>query len=381
MRPASAVAVVVEPEVASFVPPECVNGYGSIRLKLVRDYVRRHGGIDANLELVRKIYLCWAKFPEYIKLKPFLFLPQYPGQSSAEALAKLPVELIHECPRIYALAPKKGNALYVKRVSSRVASIVRKAKVANLFKFSSERRVSNGLFLSLTTVSGKGGKPIEEAWRALPAKWEAFLKSIRQHFKCKKSQLHVFKVVEATEAGFPHIHCVVIVENESFPYFVHVGKREKVTLRLDTKRVGGLKHLKFIKQSWFRLSRSFSDVQVLGVGSIGKPKASASKDFYHCVKYLRKDVTVLPEQTGSSTYNKLLNTLAFQWFFQLNAFNASKGIKPDKSKGQWLSEYVGAEFIASLHIPLVALWGDLLRVAFIYEGTTNLLPVGAVVFV
>ena len=183
---------------------------------------------------------------------------------------------------------KRGNDVYRKRVYRRFKELCE--LVEKVFFFNPKDRVENkktrALFVTLTCDTKRCS--LDEAWESIGVEFNRFMSYVRKHF----GKVSSFRVFEAYENGYPHIHCVLLFEEAEFKVF----RDKKGYFRIREKDV--------IAQGWH------SHVDVKGMSSLGR-------GFSYLKKYLLKSID------SENKDSKALKTLAMCWLFNKRAFSVS----------------------------------------------------------
>jgi len=261
------------------------NDHGCLRVGLVRRHLNEE---DFPLEKIVSAYKEWVAKDEWLQLLRTV--------SFADGSVRSEV--------IYAPCVKRGNPGYQKRINR---------KIAGMGDFSKKRLDAVGgrnnlktrvLFITLTQdtkrFKGLWKYPAKRAWYCIGKEFNVWVNEIRRHF----GKVAFFRVWEATEAGFPHVHLVMVFDKHEFQGFLHNGK-----LRIRGK--------KEFEKNWH------SNVDVEGV-------VNFKRGMSEVLKYLKKGVSnEKKKQQAGSDHKCFLDskkgglTLALNWFFNKQQFAVS----------------------------------------------------------
>jgi hypothetical protein len=183
-------------------------------------------------------------------------------------------------------AMKRGNEVYAYKLRKRIDYCSTFFNPGLLVRLDQHKFVSNVLFVSLTWNTNLYGSNRVKAWENVTPEYNKFITQLRQRF----GDLWVFRTLEATEKGYPHIH-LLIVAKKPFEVFLHKGE-----YRAKAKNK--------IAECW----SSFVDVK-------------APYNLKSMKNYLTKD---LFKQVYMKTPKDTLS-LAFNWLFRKRAYAISSG--------------------------------------------------------
>ena len=189
------------------------------------------------------------------------------------------------------LCSKRGNRVYRHRVYQRFKKIATLAEEAVFFN--PKDRTSNktrALFVTLTYDTKLCG--LDEAWKTLGDEFNRFMAHVRKRF----GKVSCFRVFEAYENGYPHIHCILLFEEREFKVF----RDKKGQFRVKEK--GGL------AEGW-------------GSHTDAKAMSSLGRGLSYLKKYLLKSID------AKNKDSKALKTLALGWLFNKRAFSVSGKFK------------------------------------------------------
>jgi hypothetical protein len=183
---------------------------------------------------------------------------------------------------------KRGNDVYRSRVYRRFKDLAEQVEKTVFFnpKDRALNKRTRALFVTLTYDTKLCG--IAEAWLTLGYEYNRFTAYIRKKF----GKVSCFRVFEAYDNGYPHIHCILLFEEKEFKVF----RDKKGQFRIKEKGV--------IAEGW----RSHTDVKAMG---------SLGRGLSYLKKYLLKSID------KESKDSKALKTLALGWLFNKRAFSVS----------------------------------------------------------
>jgi hypothetical protein len=208
---------------------------------------------------------------------------------------------------------KRGNDVYRYRVNNRLKLLSNALESAGI-KISSTR--ANTIFVTLTTAAS--GLNIREAWDNIGKRWNRLLSA----FKSKYGSLDHVRSWESTEAGYPHVHALMVFRETEFNVF----EDEKGIWRIQEKKgkkcekhnkckkcekgikCETCKKCKKCEKGMEDYWDSFMDVQV-------------PKDREKAKWYVLKEIF----KHGYS-FELGTKTLAMLWVFHKRAFSISKGL-------------------------------------------------------
>lgn len=166
---------------------QCTNLEGKVRLKPAREYFV--GELDSlgDLQTLAGVYDQWKQEVDYFALRVRYrekLTDKHPTKSSTWAV---------KCA-------KRGNDVYAKlRIEKKLAGLY---DIGTLV----EEGEVYASFLTLTCDPKVYGWSRTRAWEDLSRKWNRFITWIRKMNPCF---LGVFRVYEATERGYPHVHALL----------------------------------------------------------------------------------------------------------------------------------------------------------------------------
>ena len=160
---------------------------------------------------------------------------------------------------------KRGNDVYNFRQNQRFRELDRISEdygAERIFDINASKPKTSLLFVTLTYDTKLCDRV--SAWYNISEDWNRYISAIRKKF----GKVHVFRVLESSKKGYPHIHALMLFDTASFDVFEHWNKKKlKSQYRIQQKN-------QFSKY-WH------SNVDVLAVNSI-------RGSIWYLSKYLRK---------------------------------------------------------------------------------------------
>jgi hypothetical protein len=243
------------------------------------------------LELGESLFSSWRDFSEFILLRK----TDLQEEKSDEFLAV-------KCS-------KRGNDVYARRIKMRLSWLNREIPNKHFFKmgdFDTKKVVTTSLLWITLTWDTKRCSLVN-AWEShIGRDFNKFMAALRSKF----GRVSYFRVWEAYESGYPHIHVIVYFHDKNFQVLPHVGPNEGITYRIpEVKSVSSLWH-------------SFVDVQAI---------SSLRNVFTYIKKHQEKIILGLSGsiQEGDKTTGfdldqvKGLRTLFLCWIFRKRSFSVS----------------------------------------------------------
>lgn len=189
---------------------------------------------------------------------------------------------------------KRGNDKYRREKKNRINALLEGLKTEDLKLDFSDKDYTKALFVTFT----HNDKPtIKEAWESVSQEYEEVTKKIRQ----KYGDVSIFRVFEAYESGYPHVHAIILFHDHEFETFQHKGKT-----RIENK------------DQFAKICGWHSYIDVEGVDHVGK-------SIRYISKYFTKDSVEIAENSKELKKAKL--TLAFNWLFRRRSFAVSGDFK------------------------------------------------------
>jgi hypothetical protein len=183
---------------------------------------------------------------------------------------------------------KRGNDVYRNRVYKRFKEL---ASIADKIEFFNPKdrtlnKKTRALFVTLTYDPKLCGW--DKAWKTLGIEFNRFMSYLRKKF----GGVSCFRVFEAYESGYPHIHCILLFEEKEFKVF----RDKKGQFRINEKGA--------LAEGW----RSHTDAKAM---------SSLGRGLSYLKKYLLKSIDAKKKDS------KALKTLALGWLFNKRAFSVS----------------------------------------------------------
>ncbi|WGM88579.1 MAG: hypothetical protein NUK63_06545 [Candidatus Bathyarchaeum tardum] len=182
---------------------------------------------------------------------------------------------------------KRGNDVYRKRVYRRFRELSNLANEADFFnpKDRTNDKTTRALFVTLTYDTKRCS--LDSAWENMGLEFNCFMAYVRKNI----GEVSCCRVFESYENGYPHIHCILLFEQE-----FQVFRDTKGNFRIPEKDI--------FSKGWH------SHVDVKAVYSLGR-------GFSYLKKYLLKSID------AENKDSKTLKTLALCWLFNKRAFSVS----------------------------------------------------------
>lgn len=265
------------------------NDFGCLRVGLVRRYLNEEG---FDLKKITAAYKEWVATDEWLRLLRKVTFAD--GSVRSEI--------------IYAHCIKRGNPGYQKRINKQIASMGDFSKKKLDAVGSRNSLKTKVLFVTLTQDTKRFERshkwPAKQAWQCIGNDFNLWISGIRQRF----GKVAYFRVWEATEAGFPHVHLIMVFEKKEFSGFMHQGKDKKWHLRIRGK--------KEFEKGWH------SNIDVEGV-------VKFKRGMSELLKYLKKSVSQEKKKKQDNQHKCFLDskkgglTLALNWFFNKQQYAVS----------------------------------------------------------
>lgn len=259
------------------------NKYGCLRVAQVRKHLSEH----FNVEKICRCYGEWVDTDEWLRLS--MAVRFFSGIVRTE--------------NVFVPCVKRGNDKYQARVNKRIAEMGDFKDWPLNVAGARNNLQTYVLFVTLTQdtkrFKGKWKHPAKKAWQTIGNEWNAWCSAITQKF----GRFALFRVWEATEQNFPHVHAILVFEKKKFRGFMWNGK-----MRIREKEAFAV--------PWH------SHVDVQGV-------VNFKRGMSEILKYLKKDIGLCRKKTRVKKKKAFLNspkgrkTLALTWFFNKRAFAVS----------------------------------------------------------
>lgn len=183
---------------------------------------------------------------------------------------------------------KRGNDIYRHRVKQRFVGLSHKSEQLEFFNPKERANDKNTCALWTTLTYDTKLCSYKEAWEQIGIQFNAFMAHVRRNF----GKVSTCRVFESFENGYPHIHCILLFQEQSFKVF------------RDTKGQFRVQEKDIIAQGWH------SNVDV-------KAMSSLAGGFSYLKKYLLKGIDF------ENADSKGLKTLALCWVYRKRAFAVS----------------------------------------------------------
>jgi len=259
-------------------PPEIFSENGRIRLNRILEYLENYGFSDVYLELYQK----WVQTDEFIILE------------KCDDENHKPVETI------IAKCAKRGNDVYLYRVKKRIREF-NKLLSAEL-DFSKSRNYKTNMLM--VTLTNDQHDDIPTSWKKIGEAWNRYMTNLRK----KYGKIEVIRTWESTQAGYPHIHALLLFKEQQFSTFQDKNGKWRILGKSEF-------------ENW-----EYGFVDVLAVKAIKAVYFYVLKYVVKCLKGGDDVIKGLPPQ-GETEGEGGLKTLAYCWLFRKRAFSISKGFQ------------------------------------------------------
>ena len=240
------------------------------RLLQARDYFFSK---PLDFEELKDCFNYWCNYPEYMVLK---------GSRIDIRSSKQDTKYVgFKCS-------KRGNDVYNRRIKKKL-DIINSVDDIEFFKYTDKNPKTRGVFITLTFNPKLCS--VKDAWSDVGSSWNRYLSGLKRKF----GKFQVVRSWESYKNGYPHIHALVMFENQEFNVFLDDGKVPKFRIK---------------NKSDFENWHSFVDVQ-------------AVRTYQGALKYITKEIfkVHLFNDTEDKKYNL---TLALMWLFSKRGFSISK---------------------------------------------------------
>lgn len=205
-----------------------------------------------------------------------------------------------EMNKILALkCSKRGNDVYNSRIKRRFAFLFKNSEDLRFFSpedFKTDHQVKSKILWVTLTWNTKRSCRIRQAWRQeISQDWNRFISALRRRY----GKIHVLRSYEATRKGYPHVHAILVFEDQEFSVFPHLNNENKLTYRIQEKA------------EFESLWHSYVDIEAF---------PTMKKVCYYALKYQLK-VNEGSEEDPSPKYTS--KTLAFMWLFRKRSYAVS----------------------------------------------------------
>jgi hypothetical protein len=203
---------------------EIRNRSGYIRRKFAKS-VFNQGKI--NYDDVTAIYDKWRNTAEYIVLRG---VRQYKQLMLNGGFYSNIGEYVYR----FVKASKRGNDVYRYLIKKKFKQF-EKIEDIEFFKDEFGRKKTELLFITMT-YDTKVSSPIE-SWYKIPKLFNNFKANITKQY----GKIKTFRVWEATQGYYAHIHCLIYFEEKEFEVFPHINKNKEKTYRMPIYEVNKIK--------------------------------------------------------------------------------------------------------------------------------------------
>ena len=265
-----------------------LNEAGEPRLEKARSYLLPL--TQSAVDLAVQVYDYWLHYDEYVLIH---------GSNRVT------------CEDLYLAVKcsKRGNDVYSYRLKERLG-FLEKLPNYRFFNFKSFDRSVKTKMVWLTLTYDSKRCSLHQAWQNISHEWDLYLKNIRKQFGHIKV-LRFYQAFpgggEGKAKGYPHIHAVLLFEDQDFPAFAHIEYDDsgKIVVRYRMKED---RHLQVFKKHW----HSFVDVQAL---------SSVRAALNYCKKYAEGSF-----DGRAGNYKTMINC-ALTWLYRKRTFALSGGFQ------------------------------------------------------
>lgn len=256
------------------------NNYGCLRVAQVRKHLSEH----FNVEKICRAYGEWVDTDEWLRLA--MKVRFFTGAVRTE--------------NVFVPCVKRGNDAYQARVNKRIAEMGDFKDWPLNAAGGRNNLQTYALFVTLTQDTkrfvDRWKHPAKQAWKTIGKEFNAWCSAIRQKF----GSFAFFRVWEATEQNFPHVHAILVFDRKKFRGFMWNNK-----MRIREKAA--------FAAPWH------SHVDVRGV-------VNFKREMSEVLKYLKKDIGLNKKKKKKKAFlnsPKGRKTLALTWFFNKRSFAVS----------------------------------------------------------
>jgi hypothetical protein len=298
-------SVISEVESPRYLSPFVLESFtsesGKPRLKRAREMLLNDenlrdlgfSSLEEALSLGEELFNYWRSNAEYLVLKK-----EFVGRGAPKPIEYVAVK-----------CSKRGNDVYERRVKTRLKWLEREMDDQRFFRlsdFTLATDVRSSLLWITLTVDPKKVS-LEHAWVYLGKDFNVFMASLRQ----KYGKISYFRVWEAHESGFPHVHVIMLFNDARFSVFPFYSKDGKLTFRIREKEE--------ISRLWCH-----GHVDVQAVSSMGAVFTYMKKHQEKIVLGLSGSIHEKDEWIGLDLKEiKGMRTLFLTWLFRKRAFSVS----------------------------------------------------------
>lgn len=203
---------IYEEPISSTVDEIFTNSYGSVRRSKVYPQYKLE---NLTLKEVVDLYRIWRDDHEYFILKgyPEHFQQDLSGNNKSEC----------ECLYKFIKASKRGNDIYKHLVEQKLKPLNELPD----FEFGDHTSL---LFVTLTYDKKRCG--VKQGWKNIGEEFHLFINNLRKQY----GKIEFFRTWESTGGYYPHVHCIILFWDHSFPVLKHEDKTGEVTFRIPYKQ-------------------------------------------------------------------------------------------------------------------------------------------------
>lgn len=196
------------------IPVIFTNEYGSIRrCKVLSEYNIK----NINLKEVVGLYRDWRDDPEYFILRG---VEEYFQQDLLQ-VNHSQLDFIYK----FIKASKRGNDVYKHLVTEKLKPLKELPDFYFFDEHTADKRTSL-LFVTLTYDSNLCS--VNEAWKNIGKDFHLFINNLRKQY----GKIEFFRTWESTNSYYPHVHCIILFWDQSFPVISHKDKNGETSYRI-----------------------------------------------------------------------------------------------------------------------------------------------------
>ena len=205
---------------------ELTNDQGKPRVSVARNMLLKRENLEdlgfesleEALDLGEELFSCWRDLAEYLVLRK-----EYVGKGEPQEDQYFAVK-----------CSKRGNDVYQRRIKTRLGWLDREIPDHKFFEikdFQVDKIVKSSLlWITLTYDTSRGD--LISSWETLGEDFNRFINALKR----KYGKISHFRVWEAYESGYPHVHVIMFFEEAEFTVFPHWSEKEnKLTFRIKEK--------------------------------------------------------------------------------------------------------------------------------------------------
>jgi hypothetical protein len=291
-----------EPEVH----PCFTNDYGSIRrCKVLSEYNIK----NINLKDVIDLYRTWRDDPEYFILRGLQIKPgdqqrliRFNNEFEDSWYTPDEFEYLYK----FVKASKRGNDIYQHLVTNKLKPL---RELPDYYFFNDHDGDKRTSLLFITLTYDNKHCSVKEAWEHKKGKktgvgneFHLFINNLKKHFskehygKKKPARIEFMRTWESTNSYYPHVHCIILFKDHSFPVIEHKDKDGEISYRIPYH----------IKQEIGEFWHSNIDIQAI---------QNTQGAINELTKYITKDLC--------SSKGDVTNSMI--WLFGKQGYSISKG--------------------------------------------------------